>query len=430
MKLSGLFKKKTVRNAGWIVGGRLTNKVLSFLVGVLTARYLGPGNYGLIGYVTAYITFFSALSNLGLNSVIIKEFADNPQDEGLAMGTTMGLRAVSSLLSAVMIVGVVAVADGGDKTTIIVAMLSSMGLLFQIFDVLKKWFQSRLQSKYAAIATVISYGVISAYKIILLMTAKSVEWFALSTALEYCVEAIFLLAVYKKHNGPKFGFSWEKGKNLLRASSGYIVSAVMVSVYASTDRLMLKHMLDDASVGYYTLSVTLSNIWVFLLEAVIDSMYPTVVQAHGKDKALFEQRNRQLYAIVLYLAVAVSAGICLLANPLVSVLYGKEYLPAVAPLRVVVWYTAFSYLGVARNPWMVCENKQKYLPSLYFGAAVINVILNWAMIPLWGPTGAALASLITQISTTVILPALIPPLRPNAKLMIEALLLKDVFPKK
>lgn len=430
MKLSSLFKKKTVRNAGWIVGGRLTNKVLSFLVGVLTARYLGPGNYGLIGYVTAYITFFSALSNLGLNSVIIKEFADNPRDEGLAMGTTMGLRAVSSLLSAVMIVGVVAVADGGDKTTIIVAMLSSMGLLFQIFDVLKKWFQSRLQSKYAAIATVISYGVISAYKIILLITAKSVEWFALSTALEYCVEAIFLLAVYKKHNGPKFGFSWEKGKNLLRASSGYIVSAVMVSVYASTDRLMLKHMLDDASVGYYTLSVTLSNIWVFLLEAVIDSMYPTVVQAHGKDKALFRQRNRQLYAIVLYLAVAVSAGICLLANPLVSILYGKEYLPAVAPLRVVVWYTAFSYLGVARNPWMVCENKQKYLPSLYFGAAVINVILNWAMIPLWGPTGAALASLITQISTTVILPALIPPLRPNAKLMIEALLLKDVFPKK
>lgn len=430
MKLSSLFKKKTVRNAGWIVGGRLTNKVLSFLVGVLTARYLGPGNYGLIGYVTAYITFFSALSNLGLNSVIIKEFADNPRDEGLAMGTTMGLRAVSSLLSAVMIVGVVAVADGGDKTTIIVAMLSSMGLLFQIFDVLKKWFQSRLQSKYAAIATVISYGVISAYKIILLITAKSVEWFALSTALEYCVEAIFLLAVYKKHNGPKFGFSWEKGKNLLRASSGYIVSAVMVSVYASTDRLMLKHMLDDASVGYYTLSVTLSNIWVFLLEAVIDSMYPTVVQAHGKDKALFRQRNRQLYAIVLYLAVAVSAGICLLANPLVSILYGKEYLPAVAPLRVVVWYTAFSYLGVARNPWMVCENKQKYLPPLYFGAAVINVILNWAMIPLWGPTGAALASLITQISTTVILPALIPPLRPNAKLMIEALLLKDVFPKK
>ena len=413
MKLSSLFKKKTVRNAGWIVGGRLTNKVLSFLVGVLTARYLGPGNYGLIGYVTAYITFFSALSNLGLNSVIIKEFADNPRDEGLAMGTTMGLRAVSSLLSAVMIVGVVAVADGGDKTTIIVAMLSSMGLLFQIFDVLKKWFQSRLQSKYAAIATVISYGVISAYKIILLITAKSVEWFALSTALEYCVEAIFLLAVYKKHNGPKFGFSWEKGKNLLRASSGYIVSAVMVSVYASTDRLMLKHMLDDASVGYYTLSVTLSNIWVFLLEAVIDSMYPTVVQAHGKDKALFRQRNRQLYAIVLYLAVAVSAGICLLANPLVSILYGKEYLPAVAPLRVVVWYTAFSYLGVARNPWMVCENKQKYLPSLYFGAAVINVILNWAMIPLWGPTGAALASLITQISTTVILPALIPPCDPT-----------------
>ena len=105
-------------------------------------------------------------------------------------------------------------------------------------------------------------------------------------------------------------------------------------------------------------------------------------------------------------------------------------MPAVGPLRIVVWYTAFSYLGVARNAWMVCENRQKYLKYLYVSAAALNVVLNLALIPLWGASGAAAASLITQASTTILLPALIRPLRPNTKLMLDAVLLRGVLPEK
>ena len=83
-------------------------------------------------------------------------------------------------------------------------------------------------------------------------------------------------------------------------------------------------------------------------------------------------------------------------EPFILILYGKTYLPAVGPLRIVVWYTAFSYLGVARNAWMVCENRQKYLKYLYISAAALNVVLNFALIPSWGASGAAAASLITQ----------------------------------
>ena len=213
----------------------------------------------------------------------------------------------------------------------------------------------------------------------------------------------------------------------MSASSSYIVSGLMVSVYATTDKLMLERMLGTDSVAFYTTAVSISTAWTFLLEAVVDSMYPSVVQAHGKDRSLFERRNRQLYALVLYASIGVSLVICLLSRPIIGILYGEAYLPSVAPLRIVVWYTAFSYLGVARNAWMVCENRQKYLKYLYISAAAINVVLNFALLPLWGAAGAALASLLTQIMTTVGLPALIKPLRPNAKLMLEALALKGVW---
>ena len=79
---------------------------------------------------------------------------------------------------------------------------------------------------------------------------------------------------------------------------------------------------------------------------------------------------------------------------------------------------------------MVCENRQKYLKYLYVGAAVLNVVLNLMLIPRWGASGAAAASLITQVATTTVLPALIKPLRPNCKLMLDAVLLRGVLPEK
>lgn len=428
--LQTLRKNKVVRNAGWIIGGKIANKLLAFVVGIFAARYLGPGNYGLINYAAAYTTFFASLCTLGINSVIVKNFVDHPEQEGETIGTALLLRAVSSLLSALAIVGIVSVADRGERLTVVVTALYSIGLVFQVFDTLNYWFQARLQSKYSAIAELVSYAAMSVYKIVLLALGKSVEWFALAGALDYTVLAVFLLIAYFKNGGTRFRCSLKKAKELLRSSSSFIIAGLMVSVYAYTDKLMLKQMLGEAAVGHYSLASTISVSWAFVLAAIIDSLYPEIVQSFQTDRLRYERKNRQLYAIVFYTSLLVSALICAVASPFITIIYGDAYLPAVGPLRIVVWYTAFSYLGVARNAWMVCENRQKYLKYLYISAAALNIVLNLALIPPWGASGAAAASLVTQISTTVILPAVIKPLRPNCRLMLDAVLLRGVMPEK
>ena len=134
--------------------------------------------------------------------------------------------------------------------------------------------------------------------------------------------------------------------------------------------------------------------------------------------------------MVFYFSLFASAAICLIAPLFIRIVYGEDYLPAVGSLRIVVWFVAFSYLGVARNVWVVCEKKQKYLKYLYLGSAVSNVILNLVLIPVLGEKGAALASLLTQISTVFVFPSFIKEMRPNVKMMAEAILLKDVLPEK
>ena len=113
-------------------------------------------------------------------------------------------------------------------------------------------------------------------------------------------------------------------------------------------------------------------------------------------------------------------------NSIVKILYGEAYLPATSPLKIVCWYTVFSYLGMARNAWIVSTNNQRYLKYICGGAALANVVLNYWLIPIGGASGAAMASLVTQISTIVFIPLFIRDMRPNVKLMLDAFLLKNL----
>ena len=430
MKLVDLIKSRMLKNAGWLMLGKIIHMVLSFLISLITARYLGPGNYGLINYAAAYVTFFTSFCTLGINSIIVKNFIDKPDEEGIGLGTTIVLRIISSFLSISVITGIVCVIDSDEPITIAVVFLYSLSLIFQSFDIFRQWFQSKLLSKYYAIATLVSYVVASGYKIILLVTGKSVEWFAISNSLDYFIVAIALYLFYKKCNGPKLSFSWAKAKELLSVSCSYILAGMMSSIYASTDKFMLKQMLDEKTVGYYALAVSVSSIWTFVLSAFIESLSPTIMEYHNSDKTRYEVANKRLYAVVFYTSVIASAGISIIAPVFIELVYGSQYLPAVGPLRIVVWFVAFSYLGVARNVWVVCEKKQRYLKYLYCGSAVCNVILNALLIPLIGVNGAAIASLFTQISTIFVFPLFIKDFHPNTRMMIEAILLKGVFPQK
>ena len=65
--------KKFVNNIGWLMGGKIINMLLQFLVSLATARYLGPSNFGTINYVAAFVSFFSSIASLGLAVVVINE---------------------------------------------------------------------------------------------------------------------------------------------------------------------------------------------------------------------------------------------------------------------------------------------------------------------------------------------------------------------
>lgn len=419
---------RTVQNASYLIIGRIIKMAFSLVIGLLTARYLGPSNYGLINYAGAYTGFFAAICTLGINNVLVKEFIDHPGEEGKVIGTTLGLRAVSSVLSSIAIAAITLIIDADEPTTKLVVILANVGVILQIVETFNYWFQSRLESKVTATATLIAYLISSAYKVYLLFTGKSVAYFVLVSSIDYLCLGVILYAQYKKRTDSKLRFSWEYGKHLLGKSHHFILSSIMISIYAQTDKLMLKHLNGQTENGYYATAVSLCTMWCFILSAVIDSVYPSIMAAEKVgDEIRFKKRNVQLYAIVFYLSAFASLCLTILARPIILLLYGEQYLPSVAPLRIITWYTAFSYLGVARNAWVVAKDRQKYLFWIYAVSALANVVLNYLLIPSMGASGAAIASLVAQVFTTLVVPFFIKGMKENSMLILDGIMLKGVL---
>ena len=414
-------KNRVLKNASWIIGFQVVKSLLGLVISMLTARFLGPSNFGLINYAASIVAFVSPIMYLGLTGVLVQEIVNRPENEGKILGTAISLSFFSSLLCIGGVVAFVSIANRGERDTIIVCALYSILLIFQSLEMIVYWFQAKLLSKYSSLVSLIAYLIVSAYKIFLLAAKKSIYWFAVSNALDYMIIAVCLLIVYRKLGGQKLRFSFADAKRMLSKSRYYIVSNMMIAIFAQTDRIMLKLMIDDAATGYYSAAVTCAGMTGFIFSAIIASFRPIIFDNKKTDERQYENNMCRLYSIIIYLSLLQSVVITVFSKLIIHILYGSAYDPSINALRLIVWYTTFSYLGSVRSIWILAEDRQKYLWVINLSGAAANVLLNYFLIPVMGIMGAALASLVTQIFTNVIIGFIIKPIRYNNMLMFRAL---------
>lgn len=420
-RIKHLAKNKIVGNAFWIIFCKIVQAVLNLVVTMLSARYLGPSGYGLVNYAASVVAFVTPIMQLGLNSILVQEIVNTPEKEGEILGTSILMSFCTSFLTIGGVVAFVAIANQGERETIIVCALYSILLIFQSLELIQYWFQAKLKSKYSSVIMLIAYVVVSAYKIFLLLTNKSIYWFALSQALDYLVISSLLLIVYARLGTQHLSISWGHAKRLFAKSRYYIVSSLMVTIFAQTDRVMLKLMVNDAATGYYSAAVSCAGMTSFIFTAIIDSARPSIFEGKKIGQEIFEKNIIRLYSVIIYFALLQCVFITAFAKIIINILYGNDYAPSVDALRLIVWYTTFSYIGSVRNIWILAEGKQKLLWILNLSGALLNVVLNYILIPVWGIMGASFASLITQFFTNVLMGFIIKPIRRNNALMGKGL---------
>lgn len=412
-----LKNNKIAKNAAWIISCRIVQALLSFVIGILCARYLGPSNYGVINYAASITAFMIPVIQLGLRSTLVHELIAAPEREGEIIGTTICMSAAASLLGILGVAAFTSIANRNQPETIIVCTLYSISLLFQAVEMIEYWFQAKLLSKYTAVTSLIAYTAVSLYRVFLLVTKKNVFWFALSQSLDYLIIAALLILIYDRLNGQKFRFSLNTARELFSRSRYYIVSGIMVTFFSLSDRIMITLMIGNEANGYYAAAMTCADISRFVFAAIVDSARPAIFEERKNSLSEYHVKIARTFAIIIYLGVAQSIFFVLFSGVAINILYGADFYPAIKTLKIITWYTAFAYIGSVRNIWILAEQKQQMLWKINLSGALLNIAANYMMIPIWGIDGAAVASVIAQAFTNFVLCLILKPLRPVAHLI-------------
>lgn len=422
-------KSKVVKNSAAIMTGKVLQMIISFVISILSARYLGPSNFGIIGYAGAIVTFFIPIANLGINTLLTFEMVSNENEEGKILGTSLILQIVSSIFCVIGATLVAFLLNRDEKLTQIVVFLYSLEMIFKSFEILEYWFQAHFISKYYTIASTAAYIIVSVYKIILLVLGASVEWFAFTMVLDFFVIAILAYIYYKKKGGQKFEFSKDWAKHLTKKGRSLIWSSLMAAVYTQIDKIMIKNIINESQVGFYSLSSSIIGMWTFVLIAIVNSTNPVIVKYKNKNEELYHRSLIGRYALIMYVCLFVTLMVCISVRPAIWLLYGEEYLSAAVSTKILTFGTIFTYWGVAKGIWFISENKQKYLKWLSLCGAASNCILNYLLIPMYGINGAAIATVASEMIVNFISGFFIKEIRISSVLMLRSInpkRLKDI----
>lgn len=394
-------------NVSWVLIGNLLHAAAQFGLNVLAARVFSVEDYGLLSYGAALVAFFAAVGGLGFPGVITRFFARDRERAGVWLGSATAARG----LFAVMAIGLIQLAAAGAGPELRVLLLcQSAQVLFSAGEGFLQWFRFLGRAKLAAAVRMGALAVSAAWRLPALFCLRSLPLYAAGVSLETLVYLGTLWLLYRREFG-RIQVSRDALRAMLGQSWPFITSAVLSTVYAQTDRLMLNAMLGAEAVGLYSVAVTLAGAISILPSALIEGFRPEIMLRRAEGSPLFEKRLRQLYGLVFRISIAYCLFVTVCARPLVGLLYGADYLGAVPALSVVVWYTAFSYFGAVNNLYLAAAERTAWVQVLTFAGALGNVALNALLIPPLGIPGAALASLLTQFGANFLLPALLPPLR-------------------
>jgi len=412
-------------NTGWHLADKALRLGVGLLVGVWVARYLGPGGFGALSFAQAFVALFATCASLGLDSIVVRDIVRHPGSKEETLGSAFLLKLAGGIICLLLTALLSGVMYAGDRLTQLLVTVIACGTIFQAFDVVDFWFQSQVNAKYTVCARNAAFLLISGVKIVLVLKKAPLVMFALAGLSEIALGALGLVLAYRL-SGHSLA-SWRPRKaraaQLLSASWPLILSGLAVMIYLRIDQVMLKHMVSDQEVGFYSAALRISEVWYVIPGAIVSSVFPSIIETKQSCEVTYQAKLQNLHNVMTAISLSISLPISLLAANIIHLLYGPSYHDSALILTISIWTSFFVFHGVARGPWIIAEGLQKFSFFSLAAGAVANVVLNLFLIPLYQAKGAVLATLLTQIIVTMLAPLILPQTRPSVLRVLRSFFL-------
>lgn len=398
--------KELLGNSMWLLIDKVFRLALGLLISVIVARYLGAENVGIWNYVLAIFAFFSFFPSLGLEYIAPREFVKGDLKPGEMITTIWILKLLGGSLGMLIALIVMAIIKGPSDPIIFLIFVACSGFLFQSFDVIDYFFQSKLSQKRSVIARMVAFALVATYKGLLVYLQADLVWFVASSTFEFFIAAIGLVIAFWSWNQkpPLLKINWKLGKSLLKDSLPFSASAILILIYYRLDQIMVTEILGERENGIYSITVKFFEYFMVLPYVLVSSFYPVISSAFQKDETKFKAGLKQMYTLLSYLSFAAILGLWLLGPWVMKFLYGEEFEGSGEALQIISLALYPVFLGIASGNYLIIRNKKGFTFFKSVVGLCINVVLNFMLIPRMGIVGAAWASVASNfVSTFMIL---------------------------
>jgi O-antigen/teichoic acid export membrane protein len=390
--------QKYIHNTAWIMGEKVAAMGIGFLVTVLLARYLGPENFGVYSYAISLTSLFAAAGHMGLSGLVVREIVKKPNERALTLGTTFALKLIGMAFGYALLLVYAFVFEGAGSVEFVVLAIAGAALLFKPFDVIDFWFQAFVQARFIAMARLSALLISSAAKIILVLFGFGVVYLVAANMLQAMLAAVALVLLYKLKTSLQlshWSMSWRKAKELFGQGWVIYLGSIFAVIYLKVDQIMLRWLLGPESVGVYAVAAQLSEAWYFVPTAIVASFFPKLIKLREQSESLFNQRLQQLFDMLFILALVVAVIVTLLDDAFIALFFGPDYAASASVLTIHIWAALFIFMRAAFSKWILIENVLVFSLITQGVGAMLNVVLNFLLIPIYGVQGAAVATLIS-----------------------------------
>lgn len=375
-------------------------KILSILLGLISVsiltRYLGVNSYGIYSLSFAYLAFFGAFSDLGLQAVAVNEIIRKQFKS--SFGTYFWLKLFLSFASVIipLILLLIFPYSSVQKTAIVIAAIAfGLGNMIGFGNA---FFQAELK-----LTTITFLDVLNKFITVLLITIfillKKDLFFILGAVLFGNLITLTLSMVFlKKITDFKFDFESLNAKILIKKSLPLGLALLLGTIYFKADTIMLSLIKGPKDVGIYSLSYRIFENLLVFWGFYIASFYPVFSKYFNHHEV---EKYQKLIKSSVFLAIFIGtlvflAGI-IIAPSAVSILAGVNFSESVNPLRILLLSSAFFFINTILYYYFFLKERSGILISGLFLSLLFNVLINLFLITKYSYVGASISTVLTEM---------------------------------
>lgn len=388
--------QRVARNTGIILVGDLIFRLISLVVIVYLARYLGTAEFGKYSFVFAYIAFFGVITDLGLQSILVREMSRDLSTTPKLIGNAYFIRLILTVFAVVLSIIVITFMTYPVDTTTYV-YIAAFSLLFISFSgFYATIFQANLKMEYREIAK-LAFKIISATLIIWIILSHGTLMQVMMVLLfSEMVKTLLSYIFSRKFVRPRFEIDFGLWRYLFKEALPIALAGVIFTIYFRIDVVMLSMMQGDAPVGIYSAAYKLSEPLSLIPIALLTSMFPIMSASFktSNEKLIRIYRLCVRYLFIIILPIAI--GTTILADKIIFLIYGAEFSGSASVLKILIWTLVFTSAGYVLTNLLVSIGKQKLYTLSMVLCATATVTLNFILIPIMSYNGAAIATVATS----------------------------------